>query len=236
MTDKKVTPTDPSPVHFGLALALIVLVLAIASSAFGAVVALTPRDAIERAILERMGGNVTVLVTMVRADVVAEPSLRAVPDPAARAGQPTRFVLTVNGIRKGSAVATVEVQGSYARAAQPIARDTLLTDADVEVVDGELPNVAFKRLPAAGDVIGLRARRAIAAGEALTAMVLDVPPLVKSGDEVTATVRIGAVQIDALTTASGSGQAGDIIRVLAPGSRKPLKARITGQGAVEVVR
>jgi flagella basal body P-ring formation protein FlgA len=183
-----------------------------------------------------MGGNVTVLVTMVRADELSEPSLRALPDPAARAGQPTRFILTVGGVRKGSAVATVEVQGSYARAAHAIARDTVVTDADLEIVEGELPNVAFKRLPAPGDVVGLRARRAIAPGEALTSAVLEVPPLVKSGDEVTATVRVGAVQINALTTASGSGQAGDIIRVLAPGSRRPLKARITGQGAVEVVR
>jgi flagella basal body P-ring formation protein FlgA len=233
---EKVHPTDPSPIRFGLALAVIVLLLAIVSNAFGAVVALTPRDAIERAILERMGGNVTVLVTIVRADELSEPSLRAVPDPAARVGQPTRFVLTVNGVRKGSAVATVDVQGSYARAAHAIGRDTVVTDGDVEIVEGELPNVAFKRLPAVDDVIGLRARRAIAAGEPLTAMVLEVPPLVKSGGEVTATVRIGAVQIEALTRASGSGQAGDIIRVLAPGSRKPLKARITGQGAVEVVR
>jgi flagella basal body P-ring formation protein FlgA len=235
MTDKA-NPTDPGPIHFGLALVVIILFLAIASSAFSAVVALTPRDAIERAILERMGGNVTVLVTIVRSDVLAEPTLRAVLDPGARAGQPTRFILTVDGVRKGSAVATVEVQGSYARAAHAIARDAVVTDADVEIVDGELPNVAFKRLPAAEDVVGLKARRAIAAGEALTSTVLELPPLVKSGDEVTATVRVGAVQINALTTASGSGQAGDIIRVLAPGTRKPLKARITGQGAVEVVR
>ena len=233
---EKANPTDPSPIRFGLALVVIMLFLAIASSAFSAVVALTPRDAIERAILERMGGNVTVLVTIVRADVLAEPSLRALPDPGARAGQPTRFVLTVDGVRKGSAVATVDVEASYARAAHAIARDTVLTGADVEIVEGGLPNIAFKRLPAVEDVIGLRTRRAVAAGEALTGMVLDVPPLVKSGDEVTATVRVGAVQINALTTASGSGQAGDIIRVLAPGSRKPLKARITGQGAVEVVR
>jgi flagella basal body P-ring formation protein FlgA len=226
---------DPNPVRFGLALAVVVAVLALASSAFGAVVALTPRDAIERAILERMGGNVSVLVTIVRTDVVSEPSLRAVPDPAARAGQATRFVLTAGGVRKGSAVATVEVQAEHARAVHAIERDTLLTAADFEIVNDELPNVLFKRLPGI-ELLGLRTRRAIAPGEALTANVVDVPPLVRSGDEVTATVRIGTVQINALTTASGSGHEGDIIRVLAPGTRRPLKARITGQGAVEVVR
>lgn len=227
---------DLNPVRFGLALALIIAVLALASNAFGAVVALTPRDAIERAILERMGGNVSVLVTIVRTDVASEPSLRAVPDPAARAGHPTRFVLTADGVRKGTAVASVDVQADHARASHAIERDALVTAADFEIVNGELPNVMFKRLPAATEVIGLKTRRAIAPGEALTANVLDVPPLVRSGDEVTATVRIGTVQINALTIASGSGHAGDIIRVLAPGSRKPLKARIVGQGVVEVVR
>ena len=226
---------DPNPIRFGLALAVVVAVLALASHAFGAVVALTPRDAIERAILERMGGNVSVLVTVVRTDVVSEPSLRAVPDPAARAGQATRFVLTADGVRKGSAVATVAVQAEHARAVHAIERDAVLTAADFEIVNDELPNVQFKRLPGV-EVLGLRTRRAIAPGEALTASVLDVPPLVRSGDEVTATVRIGTVQINALTTASGSGHEGDIIRVLAPGTRRPLKARITGLGAVEVLR
>lgn len=226
---------DPNPIRFGLALAVVVAVLALASHAFGAVVALTPRDAIERAILERMGGNVSVLVTMVRTDVVSEPSLRAVPDPAARAGHATRFVLTADGVRKGSAVATVEVQGDHARALHAIERDAVLAAGDFEIVNGELPDVLFKRLPGV-EMLGMRARRAIASGEALTASLVDVPPLVRSGDEVTATVRIGTVQINALTTASGSGHEGDIIRVLAPGTRRPLKARITGQGAVEVVR
>lgn len=228
--------SDPTPVRFGLALAVVVTILALASSVFGAVVALTPRDAIERAILERMGGNVTVLVTVLRSDVHSEPALRALPDPSARAGHPVRFVLTAGGVRKGTAVATVAVEASYARAAHAIARDAIVTAADVDVVSGELPGVTFRRLPAAADVVGLRARRAIAAGEPLTAAVLDVPPLVRSGDEVTATVRVGRVEIHAVTTASGSGQAGDIIRVLAPGNRRPLRARITGQGAVEVLK
>ena len=230
------TSESTGPIRFGLALAVIVTVLALASAAFGAVTPITPRDAIERAILERMGGNVSVLVTVVRTDVVSDPSLRAMPDPSARAGHRARFVLTADGVRKGSAVATVEVEASYARAAHAIERDAVVTASDVELVTGELSNVRFRRLPSADEVIGLTARRAIAPGEPLTSAVLDVPPLVRSGDEVTATVHVGAVQIDALTTASGSGHEGDIIRVFAPGTRRPLKARITGQGAVEVVR
>lgn len=226
----------PAPVRFGLALALIVTSLALATSAFGAAVALTPRDAIERAIIERMGGNVSVLVAVLRSDVTSEPNLRALPDPAARAGRPVRFVLTADGVRKGTAVATVDLEATYARASHAVERGATVTAGDVEAVSGALPGVAFRRVPSAADVVGLRAKRAIALGEPLTAAVLDLPPLVRSGDEVTATVRVGHVEIHSVATASGSGHAGDIIRVLARGSRRPLKARIISQGAVEVIR
>jgi len=220
-----------APVAFGI----LGFLPAFVGGAYGAVVAITPEDAIERAVLERMGGNISVLVTVLRSDVTSEPVLRAVPDPGGRAGQPVRFVLTAGGVRKGTAVATVEVEARYARAVRAIERDAVITAADVEVVTGPLADVPFKRLPAASDVVGLKARRAIRAGEPLTATVVTVPPVVQSGDEVTATVRVGGVEVHTVTTASGSGHVGDIIRVFAPGTRRPLKARITAPRAVEVL-
>ena len=44
------------------------------------------------------------------------------------------------------------------------------------------------------------------------------------------------VQVNTIAVASGSGHPGDLIRVVSKGSRRPLKARITGPGAVEIVR
>jgi len=218
-----------------LAAAVLAAVLGPVGSAFGAVVAITPHDAIERAILERMGGNVSVLVTVLRSDVEAEPVLRAVPDPAARARHPIRFVLTAGGVRKGTAVATVEVQARHARAARVIERDAVIGAADIEVVTGPLEDVPFKRLPELSEVVGLKARRTIRAGEPLTATVVTVPPVVQTGDEVTATVRVGRVEVHLVTIASGTGHVGDVIRVLTPAGRRPLKARITGPRAVEVL-
>jgi flagella basal body P-ring formation protein FlgA len=228
--------TAPSPIRFGLALLVVVMGLAVASTAFGAAVALTPQEAIERAIVERMGGNVAVLVSVLRTDVVSQPALEARLDPAARAGRPARFVLTAGGVRQGTAVATVEIEARHARAARAIERDETFAPAAVDVVHGTLPGVAFKRLPTAADVVGLTARRAIAPGEPLTAAVLDVPPVVRSGDEVTVTVALGRVEVRSVAIASGSGYEGDVIRVLSRGSRRPVRARITGAGAVEVLR
>jgi flagella basal body P-ring formation protein FlgA len=145
-------------------------------------------------------------------------------------------VLTSGGARIGLAVATVRIEAEYARASRAIARDEVLRADAIEVVRGPLPGVALRRLPDAGEVVGLEARRAIAAGEPLTDAVVRVPPVVQSGDEVAVTLTLGQVAVTGVGIASGSGHEGDVIRVLSPTSRRPLKARITGRGAVEVLQ
>ena len=227
---------NPSPVRFGIALVVIIMLLAVVSSAFGAAVALTPEEAIERAIVRRMGGSVSVLVEVLRADVGREPALRAILDPAARAGRPARFVLTAGGVRKGLAVATVQIEAEHARATRAIARGEVVEAGAIEIVTGELPGIALRRLPAPGEVLGLEAVRTIAPGEPLTDAVVRVPPVVRSGDEVAITVMLDGVSVTGIGVASGSGHEGDVIGVLSPNRRRPLKARITGHGAVEVLR
>jgi flagella basal body P-ring formation protein FlgA len=102
-------------------------------------------------------------------------------------------------------------------------------------------------VPDLGEAVGLTARRDIAAGELLTEAVLQFPPLVRTGDPVSVTVKVGSVEITSKGIASGSGHEGDLIRVTpvaagTPGRRssgpgvRPLKARITGPGAVEIVQ
>src|SRR6185295_7775210 len=77
-------------------------------------VATTPEQAIANAVAERMGGGVSVRVSDIDTTVAGQSGLQAQLDPAARLGQPTRFVLTSNGVRKGAAVATVHVEGPFA--------------------------------------------------------------------------------------------------------------------------
>jgi len=209
---------------------------AIARAAFAAPAAVTPIDAIEQALARRLGGEAAVAVTGLETSVRAQQGLQALPEPGARAGQPVRFILMAGRKRVGVAVATVMVSGPHARAARAIARDEALTDADIEIVDDEWPSVALARLPVQDEIVGLKARRNIAAGEALTSAVLDVPPLVRSGDVVTVTATVGAVQVTGAATASSSGQRGDIIRVTPRPNGRPLRARITGQSTVEVVQ
>ena len=157
-------------------------------------------------------------------------------EPGARLGQPIRFVLTVDGKRVGSAVATVAVSGQAVRARRSLARGEEVAAGDVETTVVELRSVMARRLPVIADIVGTRARRDIAAGELLTNALVIVPPAVRSGDEVRVMVTMGSVQVSGMGRASGSGQVGDTIRVLTASSRKPLSARITGRGAVEITR
>src|SRR5688500_10182410 len=197
--------------------------------------AITPSAAIARVVAERLGGDVAVEVTSLDTAVKTERALLAMPEPGGRAGERMRFVMMVGRARRGIALATVTVLGTYARAARAIGRDETIGGDAVEIVHGKLPPVALKRLPSPGEVAGLVARRDIAAGEPLTQAIVELPPAVRSGDTVVLTVAIGTVEVIAQATASASGHEGEVIRVVPEGGR-PLKARITGRGSVEVVR
>lgn len=215
---------------------VVAVLLAIARAAFAVPVMTTPAQAIERAVTQRVGGVGRVHAASIDTKVSPEPGLQALPEPGGRTGQPVRFVLTVGKARRGSAVATVTIDGIYARALRAIARDRAIADADVELVEGEWPSVAFARLPAPEDVVGLQARRNIAPGEVLTNAVLDVPPLVRAGETVTVTARVGVVEVTGEATASSSGHRGEIIRVTPKPGARALKARIIAPGSVEVVQ
>jgi flagella basal body P-ring formation protein FlgA len=212
-----------------------VIVAASGRTASTAAMAVAPAEAIARAVAERMGEDVEVEILSLNTAVKAERALQAMPEPGGRVGQPMRFVMMVGRARRGIAVATVKVVAAYARAARTIGRDETIAREAIEIVEGELAGLPLKRLPAPEDVVGLTARRDIAAGEPVTQALVDVPPLVRSGDTVVLTVVVGTVQVTSQATASVSGREGEVIRVVSQGGRA-LKARVTGPGAVEVVR
>ena len=195
----------------------------------------TPEEAIAAAVRARLGRAAVIDVLDIDTDVAQETGLAAQPDAAARLSKPSRFVLFAGGVRRGLAVATVRVRSPYPRAARAIARDEAIGVDAVDFIEGELPSMEIRPLLTAAALTGLMARRNIAAGEVLTASVLRVPPVVKSGDEVNATLRLGTVSVTTTGIASGSGQIGDMIRVSQPHRSGLLKGRITGPGAVEIV-
>ena len=212
--------------------------LLVAGAGTAAAAAVTPEAAIEAAVRIRLGlgPQATVVVSTVSTNVAPDEGLEARPDVTARLGQRARFLLSVGGARRGLAVATVTVRAPHVRAARSIARDEAIDDAALVLSDEALPaSLPIAPLPGMDEVRGLVARRPIAAGEPVTRTALRVPPVVKSGDTVDATVRIGRVTVTGSGVASGSGHVGDVIRLRQPHSSRLLNARIVGPGAVEIV-
>lgn len=208
----------------------------VVAPALGSDVAVSAEEAIARVVAERMGVPVAAVGVDVSPPMAAATRLHAIPDPAARVGRPSRFVLMAGGSRHGIAVARVTVVARFPRAARAIARDQAIEPGDVDVIESVLPPVAVRRIPDVGQIVGTRARRDIAMGEPLTDAVLVVPPVVRSGDRVSVTVRLGVVEATGTGVASGSGQVGDLIGILRKNSTRTVKARIVGPGAVEIVQ
>jgi flagella basal body P-ring formation protein FlgA len=194
--------------------------------------------AIERSVQERMGDVRVEVVEMSGIERIKDGGLDviATPEPGSRLGRAVRFILVAGGTRLGSVVATLNVTGSAVRSSRAIARGEELEADAIEVMDVELKDILLGRLPTLADVVGTQARRDIRKGEVLTEAIVIVPPLVKSGDEVRVSVSTGAIEVTGVGRASGSGHVGDLIRVLMPSNRRGLNARITGPGAVEIVR
>jgi len=149
---------------------------------------------------------------------------------------PARFLLTLADGRRVSAVARVTADARHLVAARNVPRNTELTADDVQWVDGPINGQLFDPLPSAGQVLGARARRAIARGEVIAATVVKMPPAVRAGDPVTMVIRAGTMEVRGPGRAVSSGAVGDVIRVMRPAHREPLRGRIVEPAVVEILR
>jgi flagella basal body P-ring formation protein FlgA len=192
----------------------------------------------------RLGTKVDVTLSDFSCALTTEASgpLTATPDPMARTGRPVRFVITTIGsgprgyaMRLGQATAVLTVSGDYVRARRALTPGVTLGSDDLEVANGPLNGLALRRLPSLAELVGARLVRGVAAGDAIAADAVTLPPAVKFGDQVKLTVRQGGVEATVLAIAEETAPLGQVIRVLNASSRRPLRARVTGNGEVEVV-
>jgi flagella basal body P-ring formation protein FlgA len=110
-----------------------------------------------------------------------------------------------------------------------------LAAGDLEVATGPFEGMALRRVPALAELIGARLTRGLAAGEPIAADMVVVAPAVRFGDQVQLTVRHACVEATVMAVAEQNAVIGQIIRVLNASSHRPLRARVTAPGEVEVV-
>jgi flagellar basal body P-ring formation protein FlgA len=129
----------------------------------------------------------------------------------------------------------VRVTAPHLRARRALAHRTTLEAGDLARVTDDVGRMPLEALPDERLLAGARVSRPIAEGRPILASMVATTQLVKSGDEVQTIVRIGALEARGSAVAAQGGALGDQIRVVNVESKRALKARVTGDGEVEVI-
>lgn len=193
------------------------------------------RAAIAAAVTARMG-EVSVIEVVIEQGNATADAASAEPLLGARLGRSSGFTIVGRDGRSSRVMATVRATAAHAVARRAISRGTTLTDAEIDWRDAALDGAALQRLPSRHEVFSARNKRALAAGELLTSALLQRDPDIKAGDEITITLRTGAIEAVGPGRAASSGSIGDVIRVTRPGSRTTQRARVVSATAVEMIQ
>ena len=118
------------------------------------------------------------------------------------------------------------------RAARPLSRGEVLQPGDV--VAAEVEATGLPLLPLPTDLEGAHVTTDIPAGQVLRSSMVVPAPLVRTGDEIALTLRSGLIVVEGRGIAAQTGRLGDVIRVVAPGTKRRIAARVTGRGLAEV--
>jgi flagella basal body P-ring formation protein FlgA len=200
--------------------------------------------AIVEALVQRMGADARIIVERLEIASVRDVTpIEAVPAPGARTGEVVAFALlgsvgtgaSRRAVNIGRATALVRVEAPHAKAVRLITRGKDIEGADLQSVVEDVPGVLLRRLPTTGQLVGGQALKNIAAGEVATSTAVAATPAVRSGQLVKATATIAGAQISATLVAAQGGELGAVIRVVNRESRRELRARIVGEGSVEVI-
>ena len=111
-------------------------------------------------------------------------------------------------------------------AAKPLPRGTVLTP-EVVVASADADLSAY---------VGRQLVRPAFEGRVIALSDLADPDLVDRQSPVTVEFRRGALALSAPGRALSAGSLGEVVTVLIDGRRKPVRARVTGAGMVEVSR
>lgn len=114
-----------------------------------------------------------------------------------------------------------------------VTRGDLLVPADFTIA--QMPVAEVRGALSGNDVVGMEARRNLAAGSVVR--LSDVMPrqLVRRGEPVAIRVVSGALTISAAGRALGSGAKGDMVRVVTATTSRTLDGFVDGAGSVLIV-
>ncbi|MBI3327987.1 MAG: flagellar basal body P-ring formation protein FlgA [Nitrospinae bacterium] len=151
---------------------------------------------------------------------------------------PVSFTVVVRAdgrpVQRLLATGNVEVSGKVVVAAYPLARNHLMTEADIRLEERHLAQLPQGTFIDPQHVLGKRTRQGIGAGSVLHSQLLEAPPLIKRGAVVTILGESPWVTVVAQGQAKGDGARGEQIRVVNLSSRKEIYAEVVDASTVRV--
>jgi flagella basal body P-ring formation protein FlgA len=115
-----------------------------------------------------------------------------------------------------------------------LSRGDVIRKNDIEWIDVREHTLRRGYILDDSQVIGMAAKRYIAAKTPITTNLIQRPQLVSKGDLVTVSLRAGSMSLTTQGRAMEAGSLGDIVRVKNAKSKKVVEAKVTGNGTVKV--
>ena len=120
-------------------------------------------------------------------------------------------------------------------ATRPLARDAVLTAADLALVERDVGTLGQGYLSDAAQLAGMRLRRPVAAGAVLTPSMLAAVPLVTRGQQVTLEAGAESMYIRMAGEALGEAALGQRVRVKNLSSERVVEGVVRSDQVVEVL-
>lgn len=119
-------------------------------------------------------------------------------------------------------------------ATRALDRGHVLTPADIAVLDSDVSDLPVGYASDPASLNGVRLSRPIAAGTVLTASILDIEPLIRRGEEVTAVAKSGGFAIRTRAVALAAAGLDQRVKVKNLSSGKEIEGVVRGEALVEV--
>ncbi len=161
-----------------------------------------------------LGGSLNPGIGTIALDIVLDGKMAATTNASFTVKAVADVMVATNVIRQGEVISSSNVSWEQ--------RDVTRTkDALIRTDDGAMDWIA---------------RRTIQPGTVLTTVAVEVPPVVRKGDNVNLIVKCGNVTLHTTAEVKQDGRTGETVRVLSAVSSGEIRARVIEPGLVEIDR
>jgi len=129
----------------------------------------------------------------------------------------------------------VRSRGPVAQAGRDLEAGDVITQDDLVETEMDLAGLPGDAVTAASSLTGLKVLRPITTGSVIRKGAVAIPTMVKKGESVMLSARVGSVEARAMALVKEDGANGETVTVMNLESRRMVKAKVTGVDTVEAL-